>query len=256
MSKKAVRLSEVIQGPSEIETDKPHFYHMYTGKLSEYYYRRFDQAIRLADLSTSERILQIGGGTGVFTLTLVKYCDDIHFTDLKTYDNFRVSQQLLEYVEYDGEVHYASTDASSLAYEKDTFDKIFAMDVLEHIPQEKEAIKEISRVIKPDGKVIVSAPIEIGIPLLIRESYRTLSEIRGDIDEPRRNTKSISELINGILKNPQIDQGGSHRGYDYRTTKKYLGEEFDSVFVEFCPIKPLKELNLTSIIVGKNSTHH
>jgi len=203
-------------------------------------------------LNSSDRVLQIGGGTGVFTLSLVQHSDEVHFTDLITYDDFAVVQDLLEKIEFTSDIYYSSTDAAHLSYKENSFDKVFAMDVLEHVPQEEKAIREISRVLKPNGKLIVSAPIEVGVPLLIRETYRQISEYTDDIDEKRRNTESINELIRGVVKRPSISDPASHRGYDYRQTRKYMRSEFESVSTNFCPVNSLKTLNLTAIITAEN----
>lgn len=60
------------------------------------------------------------------------------------------------------------------------------------MPDERTAISEISRVTAEGGTVVVSAPVEVGPPILIREGYRF-------IDRKRRLTESPSELWNEFL---------------------------------------------------------
>lgn len=75
---KAVRLHECLKkDPSEIETAFSHLQHMYTGRLSSYYYARFDYALEQAQLSKADSVLMLGGGTGVFALSVAPICSSL-----------------------------------------------------------------------------------------------------------------------------------------------------------------------------------
>lgn len=245
MNKRAVRLQEELDNIKNIPTNMPHIEHMYTGDLSKLYYRRFDQALNLADLTPSDRVLEVGGGTGVFLLSLVKYCNNVYYSDVSLYNDFEAPQVLMDKVESEAAVQFIDTDVTSLAFDDNSFDKIFAMDMLEHVLQEEQAIEELSRVLDKGGQLIVSSPVEIGVPLLIREIYRF-------VDGNRRKTKTHSELLAGILGNPPIRNEGGHRGYDYRKTIDYLENFFVSVDFEFSPIPELGEVNPQVIINATN----
>jgi 2-polyprenyl-3-methyl-5-hydroxy-6-metoxy-1,4-benzoquinol methylase len=121
---------------------------------------------------------------------------------------------------------------------------VFAMDVLEHISDEERAIAEISSVLRREGKLIVSAPVEIGIPLFVREAYRFF-------DGDRRQTKTILELLKGIAKSPYCEKVG-HRGYDYRRTIEFVDNHFEITSMEFCPLPIFRELNPTVIFIATN----
>ncbi|MBI1263034.1 MAG: methyltransferase domain-containing protein [Rhizobiales bacterium] len=49
-------------------------------------------------------------------------------------------------------------DALSLPFPDATFDKILCSEVLEHIPDYKQAVSEINRVLKPGGTLAISVP--------------------------------------------------------------------------------------------------
>jgi ubiquinone/menaquinone biosynthesis C-methylase UbiE len=245
MDKKAVRLQEEFEIPENIPTNQAHLEHMYSGLLSKLYYRRFDQALNLADLNSSDRVLEVGGGTGVFLVSLIRHCDDVYFSDVSLYNDFETPQILINQFKSDADIHFIDTDVTSLGFDGNSFDKVFAMDMLEHVPQEEQAIEELSRILDTDGQLIVSAPMEIGFPLLVREIYRF-------IDGNRRRTETFSELLAGAVGNPPIRNKGSHRGYDYRRTIAYLEDVFTSVSFEFCPVPALGEANPQVIINAKS----
>jgi ubiquinone/menaquinone biosynthesis C-methylase UbiE len=245
MSARAVRLHEIVDEPSDLESTFPHIEHMYTGKLSHYYYRRFDQAIDLACPRSSDRVLEVGGGTGIFTVTLSKLSDRVCFTDIATYNDFETVRALLDEAGLGSKVDVVSSDATQLSFGKNVFDKVYVMDVLEHVLHEKQAIDELQRVLKPGGKLVVASPVEIGIPVLVREGYRFL-------DGRRNNTESLSELIRAAVGRPSVLEERGHRGYDYRETVEYIQSEFTQTETHFCPVPGLGRVNPTVLTVASN----
>jgi SAM-dependent methyltransferase len=49
-------------------------------------------------------------------------------------------------------------DALDLPYDDATFDFVIASEILEHVPQDEEAIDELIRVLKPGGRLAVTVP--------------------------------------------------------------------------------------------------
>ena len=54
--------------------------------------------------------------------------------------------------------HCAAADATQLPFGDATFDRAIASEVLEHVPEDTAAMKEIARVVKPGGIVVVTVP--------------------------------------------------------------------------------------------------
>lgn len=50
-------------------------------------------------------------------------------------------------------------DITRIGYPKETFDVIYCSHVLEHIPDDRQAIAELYRILQPDGWAIVQVPI-------------------------------------------------------------------------------------------------
>lgn len=48
--------------------------------------------------------------------------------------------------------------AEQIPYADESFDIVVALDIIEHVPDDREAIKEIFRVLKPGGKLFFSLP--------------------------------------------------------------------------------------------------
>jgi ubiquinone/menaquinone biosynthesis C-methylase UbiE len=49
-------------------------------------------------------------------------------------------------------------DIEAIAHNSDTFDVVLLNEVLEHVPNEAKALKEVYRVLKPGGKLVIFSP--------------------------------------------------------------------------------------------------
>ncbi|HVT00659.1 MAG TPA: methyltransferase domain-containing protein [Patescibacteria group bacterium] len=97
-------------------------------------------------------ILEIGSGQGFNTYYLSKNKNnDVTGIDLSRRD-IAISKK-----RYPG-VKYIYMDAEKLKFKKNTFDEIYAMDILEHVDNLNKVLGEIARVLKPGGKFIVNIP--------------------------------------------------------------------------------------------------
>ena len=56
------------------------------------------------------------------------------------------------------QAEFSVGDSTNINMPSSTFDAVFVMGVLHHIPEWKKAIREISRVLKPDGLLLVEEP--------------------------------------------------------------------------------------------------
>ena len=54
-------------------------------------------------------------------------------------------------------------DVMQLGFSNDTFDLVFALEVLEHVTDPRLAVSNLYNVLKPGGKVVVSTPFILGI---------------------------------------------------------------------------------------------
>jgi len=62
-------------------------------------------------------------------------------------------------------------DATSLQFEDQSFDIVLANHILEHIPEDLKAMKEILRVLRNDGVAILQAPWSESLPATIEDPY-------------------------------------------------------------------------------------
>lgn len=101
-------------------------------------------------VSSNEKIIEIGAGTGNVTRHLIE----------KGYKNFSVGEvhlSGLEYAKSYGVKERYQFDLTMAPF-KEHFDVVCMFDVLEHIDAEVEAIRNIHKMLKVKGRVIVTVP--------------------------------------------------------------------------------------------------
>ena len=114
---------------------------------------------RLRDVlraESGERILEIGPGTGYYTLDIAEWVG----VDGKV-EIFDIQQEMLDHtMRRAAERGLANVepilgDASSLPYEDDSMDAVVLITVLGEIPDREAALREIKRVLRPGARLVV-----------------------------------------------------------------------------------------------------
>ena len=109
----------------------------------------------LSNIPASSRILDAGAGTQRYR----RYCEHLDYVaqDFAEYDG-KGDDSALQTGDFDyGELDIVS-DITSIPEADASFDAIMCIEVLEHLPDPVQAIKEFSRLLKPGGQLILTAP--------------------------------------------------------------------------------------------------
>jgi len=107
------------------------------------------------DLAGKEKVLEIGCGRGFYLKTLKTIWPKLQVTGVD------ISQKYLDIAKgYLGDlnIRVVRGDATKLSFADNSFDRIIATEILEHIPDDQKAISEMYRVLKPGGIVMVTVP--------------------------------------------------------------------------------------------------
>lgn len=103
--------------------------------------------LALAAPRPGEQVLDVGVGTGIFALELMRRGAEITGID--------VSGRMLEIARAKGLNNVALGDAAALAYPDQTFDLVISITALEFIQEYDRAIAEMVRVCRKGGRVVV-----------------------------------------------------------------------------------------------------
>ena len=112
--------------------------------------------VSLADVGPTSAVIDIAGGTGdvAFAIARAKHPAVIVCTDLVP-EMLEVAER--HYVEGDSDgvpVYFQTADAQSLQYVDNTFDVATMAYGLRNMPERKQALQEILRVLKPGGQLV------------------------------------------------------------------------------------------------------
>lgn len=97
-----------------------------------------------------KKVLDIGCGTGLFSKMLTEQGYEVTSLDS--------NQLALDYSRKRGLSNLVTGDALKLPFPDNSFDAAFALDILEHIDDDRAAVAEWQRVLKPCGILIVFVP--------------------------------------------------------------------------------------------------
>jgi ubiquinone/menaquinone biosynthesis C-methylase UbiE len=106
--------------------------------------------------SSGERLLEVGPGTGYYSLPVARWLEPSGRLDV-----LDIQQEMLDHTlrraASEGIANIAGerADAREMPYADDSFDAGYLVTVLGEIPNQDAALRELRRVVKPDGRIVV-----------------------------------------------------------------------------------------------------
>ncbi len=138
-----------------------------------------EKAFSVAGVKAGETAADIGAGTGFITEGLIHKCLKVIAVDQ--------SEAMLEEMEKKfadaKDVEYCKGEAEKLPILDDAVDYVFGNMYLHHVEHPLEAIKEMVRILKPNGKLIITDMDEHAFDFLLKEHHdRWMGFKREDIE--------------------------------------------------------------------------
>ena len=136
--------------------------------LRSWYVRRaVRQIITAAPAGRPFRVLDAGTGFGQYTYWLLRSFPDVEVVavDVKQ-DYLERAKAFVDTTPHAGRVRWAEadlTDASEPVFAgPDAFDLVLSVDVMEHIEDDRAVFRNVARVLRPGGRLIVNTPSDLG----------------------------------------------------------------------------------------------
>lgn len=137
------------------EFNKKHYTKLFTSKSSQYSHGhsvKMKKVLNLFETHENGKILDIGCGDGELTLLIKeKTKAEIYGVD--------ISEDALKIARKKGiKIKIADIDGNKIPYEDEFFDAIFCGDIIEHLVNTDDFVKELNRILKTNGYVVLTTP--------------------------------------------------------------------------------------------------
>jgi ubiquinone/menaquinone biosynthesis C-methylase UbiE len=109
-----------------------------------------EQSLPLGDL-----VLEIGTGKGRFMTAVAPHVKELITLDVSAEEQ-HFAQLNAAYAGVQSKIRYIIKDAASLPWPDETFDAVLTMNAIHHIPDFERVLREMQRVVKPTGKIVLA----------------------------------------------------------------------------------------------------
>ncbi len=122
------------------------------------------EALSRLEFGDDPRVLDVGCGTGFGTAGLLEHADDVHGLDQSVHQ----MEKAFEKFGKRDRVRFYRGDAERLPFRDDAFDVVWSSGSIEYWPNPVEGLRELRRVARPGGQVLVVGPDYPHNPVLQR----------------------------------------------------------------------------------------
>jgi len=112
------------------------------------------EALSMLDIDEDDRVLDVGCGTGFGTEGLLEHTENVHGLDQSVHQLEKAWDKLGKH----DPVSFYRGDAERLPFRDDSFDVVWSSGSIEYWPNPVLALRDIRRVAKPGGQVLVVGP--------------------------------------------------------------------------------------------------
>lgn len=170
----------------------------------DYFWRKF--AVKEMQIPDGANVLDVACGTCVFTVEALRQHPDAHVEALDfNAEMLAQGQERINAKGLEDRVHCVQGDAMDLPYEDNSFDAAMSGFAMRNVPDVKQVLKEMQRVVKPGGRVVtleLAKPSMIGFKQLY---YLYFEKILPFIGSLSKDNSSYAWLPESLRRYPHQD---------------------------------------------------
>ncbi|MGD9763921.1 MAG: class I SAM-dependent methyltransferase [Candidatus Binatia bacterium] len=134
---------------SKLYSEFSHFYDLVFGRV---FYPRIAEVIRTLDVPPGARVLEVGVGTGLSLAAYPAHCQVTGIDlapDMLEHAQDRIDRHGWRHIQV------MEGDAMDMKLPDNSFDYVMAFHVVSVVPDASRMMREVQRVCKPDGRIVV-----------------------------------------------------------------------------------------------------
>ena len=125
---------------------------MYDMRYAEEQTAKIDAALKSVDVKRQSVILDVGCGTGLLFDHVATKAETVVGLDISKKVLFQAKGRSRKFMN----VHLIQADADNLPFNDEAFSYVFAMTLIQNMPNPVKTLKEVERVTKNDAVIVVS----------------------------------------------------------------------------------------------------
>lgn len=114
------------------------------------------------------KVLEIGTGKGRFLVRLARHAGMVTTVDIAAEEQ-QCARLNARYAGVEGNIRFVVRDAVHLAWRAGTFDAAVTMNAMHHIVHFRQVLKEMLRVVKPGGEIVLADFSPRGFQIIAHE---------------------------------------------------------------------------------------
>jgi SAM-dependent methyltransferase len=206
---------------------------------------RFRTGLRLAREVGGDRLLDYGCGDGTFLGLLAAEGPGPRLAVGAELDPSIVEDCRARFDGCDN-LHFVLI--SDLERQSSVYDAIYCMEVFEHVTDPVWLLEQFERLLAPGGSLVISVPIETGLPVVIKQIVRRVAGWRGIGHYPGTTGYTPGELARSVwagsaqhihrptFTRPDGTTFHDHKGFNWRTLRTLVRARFDLVREATSPV--------------------
>jgi SAM-dependent methyltransferase len=209
---------------------------------------RFATGLRLAREIGGTRTLDYGCGDGTF-LALLMNGEPAPRVAVGAELTTTIVADCRERFKTQKGLHFMLIEDLARHAHQGAYDAIYCMEVLEHVVDPAAMLDTFKRLLAPGGTLVISVPIETGIPVVVKQIVRRIAGWRGVGHYPGTTGYTFLEMLRSVfarstqhITRPVITrEDGStfhdHKGFNWRVLRGLVTAEFDLVRESTSPVE-------------------
>ena len=198
---------------------------------------RFQIGLRLARQFAGQRILDYGCGDGTF-LAMLMASPSSPCAAVGAEVHSELIDDCLKRLCDVPDLSFALIAELDAAAHREAYDAVFCMEVLEHVVRVAPVLETLAGLLKPEGKLLISVPVETGAPLLVKQAARKIAGWRGLGDYKYTSSYTLGEYWASLFAGTRqhitrpVYKGGDghdfhdHKGFNWKVLREMLRERF------------------------------